>query len=320
VTQLKYLNNIKSLVKKTIRIIDVILLYVSYLTFPSYAYFFSTRKLFPAQKDRWTKNKFKPFLILNKPKKKFKKINIVTKGSSFDLNEIKKFKDPTFLVGFTTTLRIKNNNIFYKHVYPNVDGIHKRKGINKNLKLFQKKNLYYTNFNPPLATWMHKDDKILSISVLRKEPDTKKYFWPGYQKIKKKLKILNKFKSIKKVKIVENVYKNYDIKEKLWAPFGSTIPAIYYLLSVSEKINVYGWDFYFDKKVNNYNFFSFLKNIYKFQLDTKRSWNHIESCLMNLYFAYILEKRKDISLKGNLSGLKSQKKFIRKFEKVIFKC
>jgi hypothetical protein len=314
VTQFKYLNNIKFLVKVTIRICDVILLYASYLTFPSYAYFFSTRKLFPAQKNRWSKDKFKPFIILDKGKKNFKKVNLISKGSSFNLNRLKNFKDPTFLVGFTDTLRIKNNNIFYKHEH------FRYKGMNKNLKLFQKKNIHYINTNPLLAPELHTDDKILFIKVLRKEADSKKYFWPGYQKIKKKLKILNKFKSIKKIKIVENVYKNYDIEQKLWAPFGSTVPAIYYLLSVSKRVNVYGWDFYFDKKVKNCNFFSFLKNIYKFQPDTKRSWNHIESCLMNLYFAYILEKRKEISLKGNLSGLKSQKKFISKFEKVIFKC
>ena len=292
------------------------MIYISYLSFPSYTYFFSTRKLYPSKKDRWTKNKFKPFLILNKSKKKFKKINVIAKGSSFDLNDIKKFKDPTFLVGFTNTLRIKNNDIFYQHEH----GDYRYKGMNKKLKLFQKKNLYYVNTNPFLATELHKDDKILFIKVLRKEPDSKKYFWPGYQKIKKKLKILNKFNSIKKVKIVENVYKNYDIEEKFWAPFGSTVPTIYYLLSVSKRINVYGWDFYFDKKIKNYNFFSFLKNIYKFKPDIKRSWNHIESCLMNLFFAFILEKRKEISLKGNLSELNCQKKFISKFEKVIFKC
>jgi hypothetical protein len=316
VTQLKFLNKIKFQIKKILRIFDVIMIYISYLTFPSYTYFFSTRKLYPSKKDRWTKNKFNPFIILNKGKKNFKKVNLIVKGSSFDLNRLKNFKDPTFLTGFTNTLRIKNNNIFYQHEH----GDFRYKGMNKHLKLFQKKNLRYITANPFLALELHKNDKILFMKVLRKESDSKRYFWPGYEKIKKKLKIFNKFKSIKKVKIVENIYKNYDTEQKLWAPSGSTVPAIYYLLSVSKKINVYGWDFYFDKKVNNHNFFSFLKNIYKFQHDTKRSWNHIESCLMNLYFAYILEKRKEISLKGNLSGLKSQKRFIRKFEKVIFKC
>ena len=161
------------------------------------------------------------------------------------------------------------------------------------------------------------------MKVLRKGQISKKYFWLGHKKIKTKLKILNKFKSIQKVKIIENVYKNYsdeeEKEEKLWAPSGSTVPSIYYLLSVSKKVNIYGWDFYFDKKIKNYNFFSFLKNIYKLEPDIKRSWNHIESCLMNLYFAYILEKREEISLKGNLSELDCQKKFINKFEKVILK-
>ncbi len=312
---LKFLNKIKFKIKIILRILDVIMIYISYLSFPSYTYFFSTRKLYPSKKDRWTKNKFKPFLILNKSKKKFKKINVIAKGSSFDLNDIKKFKDPTFLVGFTNTLRIKNNDIFYQHEH----GDNRYRGMNKKLKLFQKKNLFYVNTNPFLATELHKDDKILFIEVLRKETDSKKYFRPGYQKIKKKLKILNKFNSIKKVKIVENVYKNYDLEGKFWAPCGSTVPVIYYLLSVSKKVNIYGWDFYFEKKIKNCNFFSFLKNIYKLEPDTKRSWNHIESCLMNLYFAYILEKRKEISLKGNLSELNCQKKFISKFEEVIFK-
>ena len=34
---------------------------------------------------------------------------------------------------------------------------------------------------------------------------------------------MNKFKSTQKVKMVENIYKNYDIEEKLFAPSGSTI-------------------------------------------------------------------------------------------------
>ena len=230
------------------------------------------------------------------------------------MNDIKKFKEPTFLVGFTNTLKIKNDNIIYQHGQEDF----RYKGRNRKLKLFQKKNIYYVNYNPFLAEF-HKNDKVLFIEVVRKKIDPKKYFWPGFQKIKKKLQVMNKFKSIQKVKMVENIYKNYDIEEKLFAPSGSTIPTIYYLLSVSKRVNVYGWDFYFDKKIKEYNFLSFLKNIYKLGHDTKRSWNHIESCLMNLFFAYILEKRKEISLKGNLSNLNCQKKFISKFEKVIFK-
>ena len=126
-TPLKFLNKIKFQIKIILRIFDVIMIYISYLSFPSYTYFFSTRKLYPSKKDRWTKNKFKPFLILNKSKKKFKKINVIAKGSSFDLNDIKKFKDPTFLVGFTNTLRIKNNDIFYQHEH----GDYRYKGMNK---------------------------------------------------------------------------------------------------------------------------------------------------------------------------------------------
>ncbi len=315
---LKLSNKIKFHIKVILRIFGVVMIYVSYFTFPSYTFFFSKRKLYSPKKNRWTKNEFKPFLISNKSKKKFKEINLIAKGSSFDLNDIKKFKDPTFLVGFTNTLRIKNNKIVYQHEY----GDFRYEGMNRKLKLFQKKNIYYIHTHPVLAVQLHKNDKVLFMKVLKKVQDSKKYFWHGHKKMKKKLKLLNKFKSIQKVKIIENVYKNYSIdkeKEELWAPTGSIVPIIYYLLSVSKKVNIYGWDFYFDKKIKKYNFFSFLKNIYKLEPDTKRSWNHIESCLMNLYFAYILEKREEISLKGNLSELNCQKKFINKFEKVIFK-
>ena len=310
----KFLNKIKFQIKVILRILDVLMIYISYIIIPKYTYLFSTRKLYPAKKNRWIKNKFEPYLILNKSKKKFKKINLIAKGSSFNLNDIKKFKDPTFLVGFTNTLKIKNGNIIYQHGKEDF----RYKGRSRNLKLFQKQNIYYVNYNPFLAEF-HKNDKVLFIEVIRKKTDSKEYFWPGLKKFKKKLQVMNKFKTIQKVKMVENIYKNYDIEEKFFAPSGSTVPTIYYLLSVSKRVNVYGWDFYFDNKIKEYNFFSFRKNIYKLEPDTRRSWNHIESCLMNLYFANILEKRKEISLKGNLSELNCQKKFINKFEKVIFK-
>ena len=48
----------------------------------------------------------------------------------------------------------------------------------------------------------------------------------------------------------------------------------YIILSVSKRVNVYGWDFYFDKKIKEYNFLSFLKNIYKLGHDTKIAGSH----------------------------------------------
>ncbi len=316
--KLFFLNKIALKLKILRRIINVLMIYLVYLTFPKYTYFFSTRKLYPNQSDRWIKNKFKPYIILNnKRKKKLDNVNLVAKGQSFNLNDLKKFKDPTFLVGFSRTLRVKNNNIVH---YLNQFDFRYIKNTSESMKLFQKKNFYYINYNPLLATDMHKNDKVLFIQTLLKDSFSNKEFWYGAYKSNKNVKILKKFKSIKKIKIIENIYKNYYINKHFFAPTGSVIPAVYYLLSISKKVNIYGWDFYFDKKIKNYNYFSFLKKIYRFKLDVNRSWNHIESCLMNLYFAYILEKKKNIFLHGNLSQLYIFKKFIKKFEKVIFKC
>ena len=90
--------------------------------------------------------------------------------------------------------------------------------------------------------------------------------------MKKKLKLLNKFKSIQKVKIIENVYKNYSIdkeKEELWAPTGSTVPIIYYLLSVSKKLIYTGGIFILIKKLRNIIFFRFLKIFINLNLTLK---------------------------------------------------
>ena len=106
----KFLNKIKYQIKVILRIFDVLMIYISYFIFPKYTYLFSTRKLYPPEikkKIGGLKKKFKPYLTFNKSKKKFKKINLIVKGSSFNLNDIKKFKEPTFLVGFTNTLKIK---------------------------------------------------------------------------------------------------------------------------------------------------------------------------------------------------------------------
>ena len=47
-----------------------------------------------------------------------KEINIIARGPSFDLNELKKIHGPIFLISFWNPLKVDDNNkIFYKHYF-----------------------------------------------------------------------------------------------------------------------------------------------------------------------------------------------------------
>ena len=82
---------------------------------PKEIYRFSTRKVLPSKKNRFSK-KDKPTIPFDLIKsnssniQKMKEINLVARVSSFNLNDIKKIKGPIFLISFFNPLRIDNIN------------------------------------------------------------------------------------------------------------------------------------------------------------------------------------------------------------------
>ena len=272
---------------------------------------FSSRKLLPNHNQRLKKENFIPFLntrVKGFKKKMFDEVNIVGKGESFNLQNLKKFKKPTFLVGFANSLKVKGNKIQYYHE----KGDYRYKLVKEKVKRFKKKNLFYIVTNPLLTKYININENIVFYNVKYKKFDTlkknKKKLQEGFQNLKR-------FKKIRHASSIQNIYNHKYLNNKFFAPTGSIIPAIYLFFNKAKKINVYGWDFYLNKEASKLNIFEFLCQLYKFKPDVMRSFNHLESALLNVYFAYILSKKKKIRIKSYLKDVSKHKGVISKFEK-----
>ena len=72
--------------------------------------------------------------------KYFDEVNLVGYGKSFDINNIKNFKKPTFLISFWSTLRQRKMDLWS---YNTLKKILDSTLINETLKPYNNDNLYY---------------------------------------------------------------------------------------------------------------------------------------------------------------------------------
>ena len=103
------------------RVKDVVIMMVLFNIWPEQIYRFSTRKLLPAKKNRFSK-KIKPIipfeLLEDKSSNinKIKEIDLIGLGESFNFKNLKEIKKPTFFVSFWGPLkRDGSGNLFYKN-------------------------------------------------------------------------------------------------------------------------------------------------------------------------------------------------------------
>ena len=115
---LKDIFKILVIILKKIKIIsrvkDIFFMYICLNFYPSITYKFSTRRLLPPPEKRFKSyvENFPPVKIISKEEntmKYFDEVNLVGYGKSFDINNIKNFKKPTFLISFWSTLRQRKN-------------------------------------------------------------------------------------------------------------------------------------------------------------------------------------------------------------------
>ncbi len=121
---------------------------------------------------------------------------------------------------------------------------------------------------------------------------------------------------------------------------GSGILCTILLCSLSDRINIYGWDAYFTKQVSDMSYYECLHEIYKLARHSgpllklngkkfsqiKKSFftNRLAFNLTKIYnfhcAARLLElKTKDIRIKSYLSGALSQRKLLDKLNKIFYK-
>ena len=87
------------------RLKDVFMMMLLFHLWPEQIYKFSTRKLLPAKKNRFSKESkpIIPFELLRSQSSKLpkmKEVNLIAIGSSFNLNDINKLHGPIFLNHF----------------------------------------------------------------------------------------------------------------------------------------------------------------------------------------------------------------------------
>ena len=308
----KFLAVSKGKIYQMLRIKDILLMTCSLLFFPKYFYLFTTRKFFAPIETRYAPNEdnINPFEIYNKKTSKLNRIreaNLIVVGDSFDLNNIKKFSKPTFLSCFWNNIKIdENKNLFYVPRDNLQNYVHKRnKHIKGALKDYSNSNLTYIMTKKEyFKQFIDKGHNVLSVQE--------------YENLKNNENLEDFFKKNKIDSIIlkKNFYKSQPSKKYLsWIPTGSVIPNIYAMLSFVDKINIYGWDFYFSKDPKDLNLFQILSS---FKLSPHVSTN-FESALINYYYAYKLSKKPNIKIFGRLGKINNNFNLINKIEKVMFK-
>ena len=316
-----YLNNLS-------RLKDVIIMMLLFHIWPEQVYRFSTRKCLPSKKNRYIKqNKLIiPYELLDpniSDIKKMKEISIIVRGSSFDLNNIKKINGPIFLSTFWAPLRIDDNGkIFYNHGIP-VDSkkSFSYKKLFEDLKGKEYKRENITYLHPRLKAielFKKNGNKVLSVEVYNTNKNFHLYPLNKDWLISSYLNLFD-HNQCKRIRIAEKVYKPPLLSPYLnWAPTGSCVPEICALSYFAEKVNVYGWDYYLDSSPENMSYWQLFFNMYKYKHDLNKSFTHFETPLINYYYGYQFSKSSNIKIHGYMGKLEKHKRLIKKMEKILF--
>ena len=305
------------------RLKDVVIMMILFHVWPEHTYRFSTRKFLPSRKSRFSK-KSRPAipydLMVNKSSNipKMKEINIIGRGLSFDLNNIREINGPIFLLSFWHTLKIDNNGkIFYNH-YEDQDGkvkLEKYLSIESKGKDYQNKNITYVMGRIKVLKMFKKRDQ-KTLTVLNHYEDQDGKVKPFNEDL-----ATSSFTELfgKRISLIEKFYKPPLINPyPYFAPSGSLLPILCALSYFAEKINVYGWDFYLDSSPERMNYWQLFFNMYKYKQDLNQSMDHFESALINFYYGYQLSKLPNINIYGYLGQLDKHEKLIKRIERVLF--
>ena len=309
-----------------LRLKDVFMMMTLFLIKPEYVYKYSTRKLLPPPKNKFMVKEqgVLPFEIYKEKSsklKKFDEVNLIVLGNSFNLNNLKRIKVPTFLVSFWDTLKIdKNDNLVYNPPGNHYSYTYNKKKIDSNnLKEFYNDNIIYVhNRELIIKKFSELGHKVMSVQVYTKniketpKAQSKEFLKESYQKLLKDNKI-------DIISMIDKNYKNFSNDEYPdWTPCGSVISCLSAIRYISKKINIYGWDFYLDKSPENFSFPQLLLKMYNYRLDLKRSRNHFESALFNFYYGNKCSNLPNFKNYGNTGKLHNHRSLIEKIEKVIF--
>ena len=260
-------------------------------------------------------------------------VNAIGRGTSFDLNNLKKIKGPTFLISFWVPLRLdKEGNMIY--VYENIkaktmSGVKHPYNINNTsaLKEFKKQNMTYVIARPAYVKLL-KDNghNVLAPHGYYIGRDGKIFAPAEYTKDSSYMKLFNN-DNCRVISMIEKIYRPpvektvipMDLSKPLYAttPVYSFLPHLCSLTFFAKKINVYGWDFYLKMSPEKMNYWQLFFSLFNFKLDT-RSRNHFEGALINFYYGYQFSKMPNFKIYGYMGKLGKHEKLIRRIERVLF--
>ena len=298
---------------------------------PEKVYKFSTRNALPCKKNRFSK-KEKPVVPYELVKNncssisKMKEINIIARGSSFNLNNLKKMSGPIFLISFWNSLKLNNNNeIFYKHYFSYETGkfVDTRKTMTAkdledylssqhDISEYKKKNITYVVSRPKVIENLKKNGhNVLSVETYIMDKEGK-YSGEAYDSSSYSSLIDND--QCKRLCVTEKVYKTPMLEPHPdWVPTGSLLPCLCALTFYAEKINIYGWDSHLDSSPEKMSYWKLLFNMYKYKTDVFRWKAQFEHALINFYYGYQFSKLPNIKIHGYMGQLGKHEKLVKRF-------
>lgn len=275
------------------RLFDVSMMMFLLQVWPEQVYRFSTRKLLPNKAERFNAKDRPviPFELIGSRTSEIKKteqINVVMRGQSFNILDLEKLEGPIYLVNFSCPLETKRNVIYLEqsivHAYKM-----KQSGL----------SICHVEVNRVAENGeMFPPDGYLNSSLYRKLLDS-----PNF----------------KRIAIAEKICRPFKLPlTPSWRPAGAGVNAICALSYFADKINIYGWDFYFKSSPNDMTYWELFSNLNNIKLDVLRSRLHFECTLINLYYGYHFSKLSNISIHGYMGQLNKHEKLIKKIERVLF--
>tara|TARA_B110000438_G_scaffold302565_1_gene360628 strand:+ start:5339 stop:6379 length:1041 start_codon:yes stop_codon:yes gene_type:complete len=309
---------------------DTLMMMILFLVWPEQTYRFSTRKLLPSKKNRLSKESRQtiPYDLLKSKSSNIpmmKEINLVGMATNLDFNNIKNFVKPTFLIAAWGPLRLdKNGKIFYVHQVSGKEG--KKKTIEELFK-DEKNNIYKNNnvtYGQSRKSYVEQfkkiGNKVLSVNtyITNKDknycPLSEEYTSPSY---------INLFDNEGCVLIAleQKIYKPPLLdSHPQGAPTSSFLAFICALSFFSEKINVYGWDFYLTSTPKNMSYLQLILTLYKMKNydNPSRGRVHFETALINFYYGYQLSKLPNFKIHGYMGQLGKHHRLIKRIERVLF--
>jgi len=276
--------------------IDILVMMFLVHFWPEQTYRFSTRKMLPYKERRYRVSD-RPIipseLVESRTSdiSRMKEVNIVLRGSSFDIKQLDKLVDiPTFLLSFWEPVQTKMEVTYV---------IGRAEVALRLAKLGHK-----VIFNE--VCMMDYDGNITPSGFSHNErPWYNQFVEDG---------------TCKQISILENLY--YGLPKPpdcLWVPLSSGIHGIIALSYFAEKINVYGWDYYLGSSPDAMSYWQLYFNLNnQLKEDVKRTSYIFETAIVNYYYGYHLSRLPNINIHGYLGQLGRHEKLIGKLERVLF--